>query len=1245
MDKPGQTVTDDFDVKNCTAPAVVDIAASAAADEKGVTTVNSQNINGTFTVGGSKGNVAEANGIWVQDNYPGTVRLANGLNVKVDTAGDYYNTSGIYLEGVDISRDPDYGSDKEPPYNKPDESRAANNEYTNTYNGHISPTSVHVGDQTTITVDANAPEGKSGDFLNAVALENHFGHMIVGNNVTVSTETEVFKENNSHGFAQLFYGDTSIGNYFSATVKAVADADTQVSRNYALYSHHDHQNDDSNMQALTQNRLVLGDDAHLVSSVKVAAKNDSKQEVANSGAYLSRTDFSIGKGMMVTVSQDGVDKVSEVTAPSSASYVVGLYTRGAGSSQNPSRIGEGLRNEVIVNKRELNFIDGFHVSGWKETDGEKPDLKDSSHIEVGEGSYTGIQSYDSSAVDINGIGLNSDSALTLKKDGEISIRKERGYAFNIHGIYLLDQSAMNLEKDEKVYIIQNGGKSSNIYGMDAYDGSMISAADGLQFIIDSTGDAEKSNTFGIYNYLKSNLTVGDDSTVSVAVTNTSKETKSSVVSGIRNILADSFFGDDFHVQVQAVNYENAEGIRNTGVDLNSGNQKNGAPANMTIGDNLSVTVKASDLSNGGAPIVEGIRNGTNHLAGYTFTDGKNTMLTVGKNAHISVTAPDKVKDVSALHSFNHANAEIGDGAVLTVNSHARNSSGRIINNVVKADDAGHVTFAGGMTLVGSQNAIYSTGDGSSVTAMGAGRKVILGDLESADKGSIKLNLNTADSLLRGKSTIDGFQPDAAMTHGLMAATAEVHDASGNASGGNMLADTELTLANGARWDMTASSQVTGLDHANGGLVNMQYNPEYQRLDVGTYSGQNGIFRMKTDLDSETNGDKVYMNGAAAGSQGLVQVHDKSFLLGKEVTGTKHLLLITDNSRKATFSGQSIDEGGLWDVTPSIQNGKYVREVMGDADAKDTEWYLTKLTKSVNADTKPLLGAVDYGYGLYRNSIDTLRQRMGDLRFLKNKRDAAGIWARTYGGNIDGPHYDSKYHAIQVGYDYAANDKSIYGFLGERGIASPHYDYGSSKDHSLAGAIYGTWFGDSGSYTDVVAKWGRDDSNLHTYGPYADSANFRTSSESLSLEYGKTTKLNGHGLFIEPQAQLVLGRLNDKDFTTARGKIVHLGSYDSAIGRLGFVFGQRRPDAARPYDYYLKASVLHEFGGDRSFHLAAPDGETMDLTNHYGSTWYEAGFGGTYRVNNSTYLYADAERSFGSDWHKKWQANVGINWQF
>ena len=81
------------------------------------------------------------------------------------------------------------------------------------------------------------------------------------------------------------------------------------------------------------------------------------------------------------------------------------------------------------------------------------------------------------------------------------------------------------------------------------------------------------------------------------------------------------------------------------------------------------------------------------------------------------------------------------------------------------------------------------------------------------------------------------------------------------------------------------------------------------------------------------------------------------------------------------------------------------------------------------------------------------------------------------------------------------------------------------------------------------------------------------------------------------------------------------------------------------DYYLKFSLLHEFGGERNFHLAAPDGETMDYSEDYWDTWQEAGFGGTWHINGNTSIYADAERSFGGSWHKKWQWNLGINWQF
>ena len=86
------------------------------------------------------------------------------------------------------------------------------------------------------------------------------------------------------------------------------------------------------------------------------------------------------------------------------------------------------------------------------------------------------------------------------------------------------------------------------------------------------------------------------------------------------------------------------------------------------------------------------------------------------------------------------------------------------------------------------------------------------------------------------------------------------------------------------------------------------------------------------------------------------------------------------------------------------------------------------------------------------------------------KDDSGIWARDFHGAYEGQGADSRYNGFQLGYDYAANEKSVYGFFAERNISNPKYSHGSSKDHALVGGLYGTWFGDSGVYTDVVAKW-------------------------------------------------------------------------------------------------------------------------------------------------------------------------------
>ena len=148
-----------------------------------------------------------------------------------------------------------------------------------------------------------------------------------------------------------------------------------------------------------------------------------------------------------------------------------------------------------------------------------------------------------------------------------------------------------------------------------------------------------------------------------------------------------------------------------------------------------------------------------------------------------------------------------------------------------------------------------------------------------------------------------------------------------------------------------------------------------------------------------------------------------------------------------------------------------------------------------------------------------------------------------------------------------------------------------------------------------------------------------------MEYGRTIPVSDNGYFVEPQAQFQMGHLGSYHATTLRGKTVQADGYDSAIGRIGFVAGRRGKDARHPFDWYIKGSLLHEFGGSRALRFTAPDGESLDTHLDSQGTWCTLGLGGTYRTSHRTYLYGDVERSFGGDLQKKWQVNVGVQYQF
>ena len=417
---------------------------------------------------------------------------------------------------------------------------------------------------------------------------------------------------------------------------------------------------------------------------------------------------------------------------------------------------------------------------------------------------------------------------------------------------------------------------------------------------------------------------------------------------------------------------------------------------------------------------------------------------------------------------------------------------------------------------------------------------------------------------------------------------------------------------------------------------------YETLNIDNLQHGGGTFIMDTDLASETNGDEIYITSANAGKS-YIQVKDASLLSGTAVTGHKNLLLVTVASGTATFEGKNLNSGGLWTLTPKIENGANVTDSLGNVIGNSRQWYLTHVLKAINNDTKVLLEGSDNSYALWRNTNDTLRKRLGDLHYRTNEIDGDGIWAHYTGGKFGGSGFDSSYNMYQLGYDKADNAKSTYGFALESGTGHADYSFGSGKDKLFSGSFYGTWTGDDGSYTDVVAKIGQFDADIKSYGDYPDKASYKNRAYSVSIEYGKTIELSEKsGTFVEPQLQFIAGRLSSSEYTTDRGNNVYVGGLNSYIGRVGFVAGQKTKDGN---DVYFKASALHEFGGSRDIHMTAANGETLSMSKDYSDTWFEVGIGTNIKLSKVSYFYGDIERSFGGEIEKKWQVNAGVRFEF
>ncbi|WP_307746192.1 autotransporter outer membrane beta-barrel domain-containing protein [uncultured Phascolarctobacterium sp.] len=768
------------------------------------------------------------------------------------------------------------------------------------------------------------------------------------------------------------------------------------------------------------------------------------------------------------------------------------------------------------------------------------------------------------------------------------IKSENGANLRAFGVDLIGSDAypttIVLGKNTVISAEAQGGVNNWVYGIYNYEKNDITLGDGSVVTVKNNSGSADAIMHDGSDAVKSNVKIGDNVALLAEITDGQLGVRNHV-SGLNNQTGDVVTaGNKLYIEASSTTQTDGARARVDAINNLYG-------ANTTIGDDLVVAAKA-----------EGTTGEIKSFAVYNYQ----SQFKAGANTVISTSAVGNAanSDVNAWAVINQDNSQMTFGD--NVKIQARTSESGLAVAVLNQSDS-VVDFEGSLYVDGTDFSLYST-DGATVNAVAGGKdKVIIGDMYSNSGAKINAVLDTAGSLFEGAALI------------------------GSAGG-----DINFTMTNDALWKMTDDSSVTKLALSGGAVVDMSQHDAYQQLDVAELSGRGGEFIMKTDLASETDGDKLYITDAAAGTSQLVQVADVSLSSGMVVTGEKKLLLITDASKNATFVGKKLNEGGLWDVMPTIENGLAVG-------GSEEEWYLTKLAKNVNNDTEVLLNASDNSYALWRNSNDTLRKRLGDLRYRSNQTDSDGIWARYIGGKFGSGSFDGRYNLYQLGYDKAVDARSTYGIAVESGTGRGDYAAGSSKDKLWTGSLYGTWYGSNGTYTDVVARYGHFDTDINSYGDYPDKANNKNHAYSLSIEYGKTIELNKErGTFIEPQAQFIMGRMSSSSYTTDRGNNVYLGGVNSYIGRLGIVAGQKMSDGN---DVYFKANLLHEFGGDRDIYMRAANGETLSDSRDYGDTWFELGLGGNIRMGKNSSFYGDIERSFGADIQKKWQINAGVRFEF
>lgn len=420
------------------------------------------------------------------------------------------------------------------------------------------------------------------------------------------------------------------------------------------------------------------------------------------------------------------------------------------------------------------------------------------------------------------------------------------------------------------------------------------------------------------------------------------------------------------------------------------------------------------------------------------------------------------------------------------------------------------------------------------------------------------------------------------------------------------------------------------------------------------SGSNE-FRVTTDL-ANNKSDRFNFAKLASGSsmeeQYITVGYDKAFdgSSADSISGSNVVVLSVADLNGQTLGNfvgkESIMDDPLspFSATPTVV-------------VDDTEVRISKI--DLNKDIGPsdtMIISNDASLALrnvWRIEGNNVMKRMGELR-SGTEAGKGGVWARYYRGELSADsNYDSSFSQYYTGFqggidkvqDYKGG-KLYTGIAVNRIDSNAGYTVGSGDLSSTGVGLYGSWLGSKGHYLDVIARGSKltNDFKLVDLSGNAAKADYDTWAYGISAEYGYRQDLNA-GWFVEPQAELSLGHISRVDYTTSNGVSIRQDGVNSAIVRLGFLGGKEFSIGGRPSNAYVKASLLHDFGGNGGstgyYGIKSLAMQTGDLTG----SWYEIGLGANLGITKNSNLYFDALKTLNSTVRTDWQFNAGLRFTF